>query len=376
MMHTYEGWQVAPFRSPLALPAAVKAAGTDVAAIKAAVEQAYVANYNDAWLRSVAYQFLFSFQSFGIALFSLAVFGWHGGTLASKAALAVTAFTLIVSRLGPQPRTAVQRYPFPNPLAPPVSPLSWWLLGSLIATFSVACFGYVDLFGASVAAAWPPSGPLAHWVAGGAAAGILLRTPLWGTYGAAAGAVLWALCGATTLFQRVTVVTGVSMAGAVAATLKASVSGSKPASICDFVVAILKGALAGVSLGLFLFAPWASFAPPSGWPSWPCLLAATWPTAPAAAAGAVTLTLLRKLGELPLPAVATAAVGAGLGAVLAHATLGWLALLAPLCVAAGGIYEGFVAEATFDQWHHWRAFVILMTGLALHGLLYLILLPL
>ncbi|KAL4857001.1 hypothetical protein ACK3TF_002691 [Chlorella vulgaris] len=296
MMHTYEGWQVAPFRSPLALPAAVKAAGTDVAAIKAAVEQAYVANYNDAWLRSVAYQFLFSFQSFGIALFSLAVFGWHGGTLASKAALAVTAFTLIVSRLGPQPRTAVQRYPFPNPLAPPVSPLSWWLLGSLIATFSVACFGYVDLFGASVAAAWPPSGPLAHWVAGGAAAGILLRTPLWGAYGAAAGAVLWALCGATTLFHPIT--------------------------------------------------------------------------------GAATLALLRKLGELPLPAVATAAVGAGLGAVLANATLGWLALLAPLCVAAGGIYEGFVAEATFDQWHHWRAFVILMTGLALHGLLYLILLPL
>ena len=46
------------------------------------------------------------------------------------------------------------------------------------------------------------------------------------------------------------------------------------------------------------------------------------------------------------------------------------ALLAPLTVAAGGAYEGWIAESSFNQWQHFIAFVILTLGLGLYGLFY------
>lgn len=61
MMHQYEGWQVAVFRNPL----------------EPFRDQAEP-GYNDAWLRSVAYQMLFSFQTLGVLFTSLAVFGFQG----------------------------------------------------------------------------------------------------------------------------------------------------------------------------------------------------------------------------------------------------------------------------------------------------------
>lgn len=355
LMHEYEGWQVAPFRSPLALPPAMAAAGGDAAALRAAAEQTFVGHYNNAWLRSVAYQFLFSFQSFGIALFSLAVYGYTGTTVASCLALAALAFTLIVSRLGPQTR-ALSRYPWPNPEGPPVNPLSWYLLGALIVVFTVAAPAYVQLFGTSVAAAWPPSAPLTAFVAGGAAVGLLLRTPLWGAEGAAVGGLLWCLCAAGTPWYLRAAVLG--LLGAGAATLPASIASNKPTT-----GAMLKGLQAGLSVGLLLFSPWALLTQPAWWHLAPW----TFPHAAAAAAGAALVLALR---ALPLPAAVTAVVGALMGAGLSFSSTGWLAVLAPLCVAAGGIYEGVVAEATFDQWQHWRAFVILLLGLGLHGLLY------
>ena len=64
MMHQYEGWQVAVFRNPLD-PYTNTTTGV--------VEQEPA--YNDAWLRAVAYQMLFSFQTLGVLLTAVASFG-------------------------------------------------------------------------------------------------------------------------------------------------------------------------------------------------------------------------------------------------------------------------------------------------------------
>ncbi len=47
-----------------------------------------------------------------------------------------------------------------------------------------------------------------------------------------------------------------------------------------------------------------------------------------------------------------------------------LAVLPPLTVGAGGAIEGGIAEATFNQWHHFIAFFILTTGLVFHLVAY------
>lgn len=60
MMHTYEGWQVAPFKNPLENP------------------NFNVSDYNNQWLRIVAYQFIFVMQYVGLQTFALGVFGSEG----------------------------------------------------------------------------------------------------------------------------------------------------------------------------------------------------------------------------------------------------------------------------------------------------------
>ena len=61
MMHTYEGWQVAPFDSPLR----GDQANTNVV----------VSDKNNQWLRIVAYFFIFNMQYIGLQAFSCAVLG-------------------------------------------------------------------------------------------------------------------------------------------------------------------------------------------------------------------------------------------------------------------------------------------------------------
>lgn len=58
MMHTYEGWQVAPFDSPLRK-------NTNV----------IVSDKNNQWLRIVAYFFIFNMQYIGLQAFSYAILG-------------------------------------------------------------------------------------------------------------------------------------------------------------------------------------------------------------------------------------------------------------------------------------------------------------
>jgi hypothetical protein len=61
MMHTYEGWQVAPFDSPLR----GELENTNV----------IVSDKNNQWLRIVAYFFIFNMQYIGLQAFSYAVLG-------------------------------------------------------------------------------------------------------------------------------------------------------------------------------------------------------------------------------------------------------------------------------------------------------------
>lgn len=61
MMHTYEGWQVAPFDSPLR--------GDDENT------NVVVSDKNNQWLRIVAYFFIFNMQYIGLQAFSYAVLG-------------------------------------------------------------------------------------------------------------------------------------------------------------------------------------------------------------------------------------------------------------------------------------------------------------
>ena len=56
MMHTYEGWQVAPFDNPLEV-------------------NVLVTDKNNQWLRIVAYFFIFNMQYIGLQSFSYAVLG-------------------------------------------------------------------------------------------------------------------------------------------------------------------------------------------------------------------------------------------------------------------------------------------------------------
>lgn len=54
MMHEYEGWMISPFRNILSLPTKQPT--------PAEVDQVYVQHHNNAWLRSVAYYYLFLTQ--------------------------------------------------------------------------------------------------------------------------------------------------------------------------------------------------------------------------------------------------------------------------------------------------------------------------
>ncbi|KAL3927346.1 MAG: hypothetical protein SGPRY_002863 [Prymnesium sp.] len=95
LMHVYEGWMVAPFKNLLVLPSNPTTEQIDAIRTQ---------NYNNAWLRAAAYQMLMTFQSLGLSLFSLGVFGIKPWT-----ALLVSA-TVLISLLGPkEPRLDLNR---------------------------------------------------------------------------------------------------------------------------------------------------------------------------------------------------------------------------------------------------------------------------
>jgi len=141
LMHIYEGWQISPFRNILGL--AVQAPPEDVA-------QVLVPSFNNAWLRSVAYQMLFTFQTAGLGLFTLGVFG------ARPLPLLLVGGGIAVAVIGPaEPRTRFVRVVDGEPR--PVLPLSW----SLLLVFALNALANLAaarvFFGPVIAQAWPPS---------------------------------------------------------------------------------------------------------------------------------------------------------------------------------------------------------------------------
>lgn len=137
LMHEYEGWQISPFRNIL---------GLQPQSPPADVNQVLVPHFNNAWLRAVAYQMLFSFQTAGLGFFTLGVFGPR------PLPLLLVFGGIAVALLGPsEPRTAFRHQ------GQPVLPLSWSLLivfGLNAFANLVACFHF---FGPTLAQAWPPS---------------------------------------------------------------------------------------------------------------------------------------------------------------------------------------------------------------------------
>eukprot|EP00553_Chaetoceros_curvisetus_P014910 CAMPEP_0204643020 /NCGR_PEP_ID=MMETSP0718-20130828/356_1 /ASSEMBLY_ACC=CAM_ASM_000674 /TAXON_ID=230516 /ORGANISM="Chaetoceros curvisetus" /LENGTH=370 /DNA_ID=CAMNT_0051664049 /DNA_START=43 /DNA_END=1155 /DNA_ORIENTATION=+ len=95
LMHVYEGWMVAPFKNLLVLPE--NPTNEQVDAVR-------VQNYNNAWLRAAAYQMLMSFQSLGLSLFTMGVFGVKPWTQS------LVYGTALISLLGPkEPRLELTR---------------------------------------------------------------------------------------------------------------------------------------------------------------------------------------------------------------------------------------------------------------------------
>lgn len=129
MMHEYEGWQISPFANPLALPASPTGAEVD---------EVRPQEYNNAWLRAVAYRLLFALQGFGLNCFTVGVFGMH------KWALALFWTTVAIALFNPRvPFVALQSWKERRPYLPLPAPLLVIFIVSAIVNFTA----YLELFG-------------------------------------------------------------------------------------------------------------------------------------------------------------------------------------------------------------------------------------
>lgn len=73
IVHTYEGWQIAPFKNPMVRPEDVTS--EDIQTLR-------VDKYNNYWLFSIQYQILMIFQIVSMACFTMGVYGVNNNTLA------------------------------------------------------------------------------------------------------------------------------------------------------------------------------------------------------------------------------------------------------------------------------------------------------
>jgi len=137
MMHTYEGWQVAPFDSPLR-------GGGDTNVV--------VYDKNNQWLRIVAYFFIFNMQYIGLQSFSYAILGptFFGGCLKF---LSVIGF--LIGYLGNQDCKATFIFKWRQTAGGSTFPLAWVTLVPFILSASLNMFAFSNL-GSLV---YPGSGP-------------------------------------------------------------------------------------------------------------------------------------------------------------------------------------------------------------------------
>lgn len=128
MMHTYEGWQVAPFDSPL------RGESEDTNVI--------VSDKNNQWLRIVAYFLIFNMQYIGLQAFSYAVLGptYFYGCLQF---LSVTGF--LVGYLGNQDYKATFYFKWRETEGGSTFPLAWTTLVPFIMSASLNLYAFSNL---------------------------------------------------------------------------------------------------------------------------------------------------------------------------------------------------------------------------------------
>ena len=128
MMHTYEGWQVAPFDSPLR--------GEDE-------ENNVIIKYaNNQWLRIVAYFFIFNMQYIGLQAFSYAILGptYFNGYMKF---LSVLGF--FIGYLGNQDYKATFHFRWPNTVGGSTFPLAWSTLIPFIMSATLNMYAFTKL---------------------------------------------------------------------------------------------------------------------------------------------------------------------------------------------------------------------------------------
>jgi|TARA_R110002096_G_scaffold430483_1_gene644427 hypothetical protein len=128
MMHTYEGWQVAPFDSPLR----GELENTNVV----------VSDKNNQWLRIVAYFFIFNMQYIGLQAFSYAVLGpnYFSGYLK---VLSVLGF--FIGYLGTQEYKATFYFQWGNTTGGSTFPLAWTTLIPFMMSASLNLYAFSHL---------------------------------------------------------------------------------------------------------------------------------------------------------------------------------------------------------------------------------------
>ncbi len=128
MMHTYEGWQVAPFDSPLR----GELENTNVV----------ISDKNNQWLRIVAYFFIFNMQYIGLQAFSYAVLGptYFYGYLKF---LSVIGF--FIGYLGNQDYKATFYFKWRQTAGGSTFPLAWSTLIPFMMSASLNMYAFTDL---------------------------------------------------------------------------------------------------------------------------------------------------------------------------------------------------------------------------------------
>jgi hypothetical protein len=128
MMHTYEGWQVAPFDSPLR--------GSDENT------NVVVSDKNNQWLRIVAYFFIFNMQYIGLQSFSYAILG-PNMFFGSLKFLSIMGF--LIGYLGNQDYKATFYFKWKNTAGSSTFPLAWTTLVPFILSASLNLYAFSDL---------------------------------------------------------------------------------------------------------------------------------------------------------------------------------------------------------------------------------------
>lgn len=128
MMHTYEGWQVAPFDSPLR----GDLQNTNVV----------VSDKNNQWLRIVAYFFIFNMQYIGLQSFSYAILG-PDSFYGYLKFLSIMGFFL--GYLGNQDYKATFNFKWKESAGGSTFPLAWTTLVPFIMSASLNMYAFTDL---------------------------------------------------------------------------------------------------------------------------------------------------------------------------------------------------------------------------------------